>query len=107
MECAPAVMNMLSTTRTAAVHFIMFLRLASGELGGANRCLGQLDEGSSGDPDHFLPSTILLDPPGQRLKLPDGSSVQPRRALEHCLGNHELLSGISKFMNGNIAVVFW
>ena len=31
-----------------------------------------LDEQSVGGPDRFLPSTIMLDPPGQRLKLPDG-----------------------------------
>ena len=35
-----------------------------------------LDQQSVGGPDRFLPSAIMLDPPGQRLKLPDGPSVQ-------------------------------
>ena len=69
--------------RTAAMHFIMFLRLASGYLGGPNRCLAPPDEESSGGPDRFLSSAIMLDPPGQRLKLPDGPRVQPRRVPEH------------------------
>ena len=58
-----------------------------------------LDEESLGGPDRFLPSATMLDPPGQRLKLPDGASVQPRRASEQCLGNREILEGISKFVN--------
>ena len=44
-----------------------------------------LDEQSVGGPDRFLPSAMMLDPPGQRLKLPDGPSVQLRRASEHSL----------------------
>ena len=55
-----------------------------------------LDETSVGGPDRFLPSAIMLDPPGQRFKLPDGPSVQPQRASEHCLGNREILARISK-----------
>ena len=47
-----------------------------------------LDEESVGGPDRFLPWVILMDPPGQRLKLPDGPSVQLRRASEHCLGKN-------------------
>ena len=58
-----------------------------------------LDEQSVGGPDRFLPSAIMLDPPGQRLKLPDGPRVQLRRASEHCLGNHEILEGTSKIVN--------
>ena len=54
-----------------------------------------LDEQFVGGPDRFLPSAIMLDPPGQRLRLPDGSSVQLRRASEHFLGNREILEGIS------------
>ena len=46
-----------------------------------------LDEESVGGPDRFLPSPIMLDPSGQRLKPPDGPSVQVRRASEHCLGS--------------------
>ena len=53
-----------------------------------------LDEESVGGPDCFLPSAILLDPPGERLKLPHGPSFQLRRASEHCLGNREILEGI-------------
>ena len=45
-----------------------------------------LDQESVGGPDHFLPSAIMLDPPGQRLKLADGPSVsygtRRSRALE-------------------------
>ena len=62
-----------------------------------------LDQQSVGGPDRFLPSAIMLDPPGQRLKLPDGPSVQRRRASEHCLGNHEILEGISKFLNVDVS----
>ena len=58
-----------------------------------------LDEESVGGPDRFLPSAIMLDPPSQRLKLPDGPSVQLRRASEHCLRNREILEGISKIVN--------
>ena len=50
-----------------------------------------LDEESVGGSDRFLPSAIVLDPPGQRLQLPEGLSVQLRRVLEHCLGNLEIL----------------
>ena len=60
-----------------------------------------LDEESVGGPDRFLPSAIMLDPPGQRLKLPDGPSFQLRRASEHCLGSHEILEVISKTVNAN------
>ena len=88
------------------MHFIMFLRLASGYLGGASHCLARLDEESSGGPDRFLPSAITLDPPGQRLKLPDSPSVQPRRASEYCLGDREILEGISKFVNSNVSRFF-
>ena len=63
-----------------------------------NRCLARLDEESSRGPDRFLPSAIMLDPPGQHQKLPDGPSVQPRCASEHCLGNREILEGLSKFV---------
>ena len=92
MGCiAPAVMIMPSTMGTAAMHFMMFLCLTSGWLGGPNRCLARLDEESSGGQDHFLPSALMLTPPGQRLKLPDSPSVQPRCALEHFLGNREIL----------------
>ena len=41
----------------------------------------------------------MFDPPGQRLKLPDGPSVQLRRGSEHCLRNRELLERISKIVN--------
>ena len=54
-----------------------------------------LDEQSVGSPDRFLPSAIMLDPPGQRLKLPGGPSVQLRRASANCPGNREILEGIS------------
>ena len=54
-----------------------------------------LDEQSVGGPDRFLPSAIMLDPPGQRFKIPDGPRVQLRRASEYCLGNREILEGIS------------
>ena len=65
-----------------------------------------LDEESVGGPDRFLPSAIMLDPPGQRLKLPDGPSVQLRRASEHCLGNREILEGISNIVNANASRFF-
>ena len=65
-----------------------------------------LDGESVGGPDRFLPSAIMLDPPGQRLKLPDGPSVQLRRASEHCLGNREILEGISKIVNANASRFF-
>ena len=55
-----------------------------------------LDQQSVEGPDGFLPSAKMLDPPGQRVKLPDGPSVQLRRALEHCLENREILEGISQ-----------
>ena len=55
--------------------------------------LGQ-DEQSVGGPDR-LPSAIMLDPPGQRLKPPNGPSVQLRRASEHCLRSREILEAIS------------
>ena len=58
-----------------------------------------LDEESTGSPDHVLPSAIVLDPPGQGLQLPGGPSAQLRRALEHCVGNREILEGISKIVN--------
>ena len=47
---------------------------------GIARSFGKLglDEESVGGPDRFLPSAIMLDPPDQRLKLPDGPSVQLR-----------------------------
>ena len=32
-----------------------------------------------------MSSAMRLDHPGQRLKLPDGPSVDPRRLSEHCL----------------------
>ena len=54
-----------------------------------------LHKQSIGGPDRFLPSAIMLDPAGQRVKLPDGPSVQLRRASEHCLGNREILEGTS------------
>ena len=38
----------------------------------------------------------MLEHPGQRLKLPDGPSVQPRQILE----------GISKFVNVNVSRFF-
>ena len=41
-----------------------------------------LDGESAGGPDRFLPSAIVLDPPGQRLQLPGGPSAQLRRASE-------------------------
>ena len=56
-----------------------------------------LEEQSVGGPERFLPSAIMLDAPGQRLKLLDGHSVQLRRASEHCLGNREILG--SDFLN--------
>ena len=65
-----------------------------------------LDGESVGGPDRFLPSAIMLDPPGQRLKLPDGLSIQLRRASEHCLGNREILEGISEIMNANASRFF-
>ena len=45
---------------------------------------------SSGGPGRLLPSVMMLDPPGQRLKVPDGPSVEPRRLSEYCLGNMEI-----------------
>ena len=54
-----------------------------------------LDEQSVGGSDRLLPSAIMLDPTGQRLKLPDGPSVQLRRVSEHCLRNSEILEGFS------------
>ena len=56
-----------------------------------------LDEQSVGGLliDRFLPSAIMLDPPGQRSKQPDGPSVQLRRASEHCIENSEISEGIS------------
>ena len=73
------------------------------------RSLGKLglDEESVGGPDRFLPSAIVLDPPGQRLKLPDGPSAQLWRASEHCLGNREILERISKIVNANNASGFF
>ena len=65
-----------------------------------------LDGESVGGPDHFLPWTIMLDPPGQRLKLPDGPSVQLRRASERCLGSREIFEGISKIVNANASRFF-
>ena len=62
-----------------------------------------LHKQSIGGPDRFLPSAIMLDPAGQRVKLPDGPSVQLRRASEHCLGNREILEGISKIVNANVS----
>ena len=49
---------------------------------------------------------MMLDPPGQRLKLPDGPSVQLRRASEQCLGNREISEGISKIVNANASQFF-
>ena len=65
-----------------------------------------LDEESVGGPERFLPSARMLDPPGQRLQLPDGPSVQLRRASEQCLGNREIFGGISKIVNANASRFF-
>ena len=65
-----------------------------------------LGEESVGGPDRFLPSAIVLDPPGQPSKLRDGPSVQLRRASEHCLGNRDILKGISEKMNANASRFF-
>ena len=65
-----------------------------------------LDEESVRGPDHLLPLAMMLDPPGQRLKLPDGPSVQLRRASEQCLGNREISEGISKIVNANASQFF-
>ena len=73
------------------MHFIMFCASSLHCWVGANRCLARLDEESAGGLDRFPSSAIMLDPPGQRLKLSDGPNVQPRHAVEHCLGNREIL----------------
>ena len=88
------------------MHFIMFCASSLDCWAGANRCLARLDEESAGGLDRFLSSAIMLDPPGQRLKLPDGPSVQLRRASEHCFGNREILEGISKIVNTNASRFF-
>ena len=48
----------------------------------------------------------MLDQPGQRLQLPDGPSVEPRRLPEHCLRNMEIDNKISKFVIFNFSIVF-
>ena len=52
----------------------------------------------------MLPSAIMVDHPGQRLKLPDGPSVEPRRLSEHCLQNMEIDDRISYFVIANFSI---
>ena len=49
---------------------------------------------------------MILDPPDQRLKLPDGPSVEPRRLQQKCLGNVEVGERISKIMIDNFSRFF-
>ena len=45
----------------------------------------------------MLPSAMMLEPPGQHFKLPDGPSVEPQYLSEHWLGNMKVDERISKF----------
>ena len=69
-----------------------------------NRCFVQLEYETSGGPGRFLPSAIMLDHPGQRLKLPDGPSVEPRRLSEYFLRNMEIDDRISSFVIVNFSI---
>lgn len=40
----------------------------------------------------------MLDPPGQRLKLPGSPSVEPRCLSQHCLGNMDIDERVSNFV---------
>ena len=48
----------------------------------------------------------MLDPRGQRLKLPDGPSFQPRRASEDCLGNGDIVEGICEIVSASVSRFF-
>ena len=64
---------------------LMFQRLVPGKLGRMNRCFARFEDDPPGGPGRFLPSAIMLDHPGQRLKVLDGPNVEPRRLSEHFL----------------------
>ena len=69
LKCKTRTQQYLGTRTPGTRH----IARSFGELG--------LDEESVGGPDRFLPWAIMLDPPGQRFKLPDGSATARVRAL--------------------------